>query len=105
MYTLAAANPKAVLGYSLWCGFNDSHTYKLRDPAFQSFEDFEVSTFQVTIPKLEFAMKEAARLNAHIAEYCDTKCTLFVLPLSVYLHQLEMWAHQPHSGAAQPSVG
>lgn len=92
MYTLAAHNPKAVLGYDLWCGFeNNARQFRLREISVTSFTQFHMFTYLMVIPTMEFALAEAARLN-QILKDDGHAVELFVLPLSVLQHQMKFWS-------------
>lgn len=92
MYTLAAHNPKAVLGYHLWCGFNnDSRQFRLQEISVTSFKDCHMFSYLMVIPTHEYALKEAARLTK-ILKDDGHDIELFVLPLSVLEHQMKFWS-------------
>jgi len=92
MYVLAAHNSQAVLGYSLWNGFDGTpEKIRIDTVSVKSFERFEMFAFVMLIPTQEFAQAEAARLNAILKEY-NHDVELFVLPISVLMHQMKAWA-------------
>lgn len=92
MYTLAAFNPKAVLGYQLWCGFdNNARQFRLQEVSVHSFKDCQMFSYLMVIPTIEYAQTEAIRLNK-ILKDDGHDVELFVLPLSLLEHQMKFWS-------------
>lgn len=92
MYVLAAHDAKAVLGYSLWNGFDGTpEKIRIDTVSVHSFTKFEMFAFVMLIPTQEYAQAEATRINAILKQY-KHDVELFVLPISVLMHQMKAWA-------------
>jgi hypothetical protein len=93
MYILIHEDATKVLGFTVWSGFGNSHSISdsFNDVAVVSFEQNEKSVSIRMFSTAEYANSEAIRLSKIIKELHGKDIKLEVMPLHVYIRQIENW--------------
>lgn len=93
MYILIREDSTKVLGFTVWSGFGNDHSISdsFNDVAVVSFEQNEKSVSVRMFSTAEYANSEAIRLSKLIKELHEKDIKLEVMPLHVYIRQIENW--------------
>lgn len=94
MYILIREDATKVLGFTVWSGFESDHSISnsFNDVAVVSFEKNEKSVSLRMFSTAEYAHAEAIRISKVIKEIHGKDIKLDVMPLNVYIRQIENWS-------------
>lgn len=93
MYILVRDDPTKVLGFTVWSGFSENAGIvdSFNDVAVKSFEKNQKSVSIRMFSTPEYASTEAVRISKIIKETHDKDIKLDIMPLQVYIRQIENW--------------
>lgn len=93
MYILIRDDATKVLGFTVWSGFSENSgiVESFNDVAVVSFEKNQKSVSIRMFSTPEYASTEAIRISKIIKETHGKDIKLDIMPLQVYIRQIENW--------------